>query len=271
MVLFPSRGVTCCRAHRMWCMKWLKTREGGALQRRGIFSDKVCVNFMFLWCSLPHCSLEKTASPDSSDKMNLVWEETKALRQKWNTNRMQMCPRTKHNGRRLLLLWDFCSCTPLCSLSGFISSAVQYCFSRACHSGICNPAWSAGVYRNKGFKTAVGSSQVFYISPFESSIYWHYLQDRISRLNLSQAKNLFFSIQIHNFVFCMCDEHEYTFAAQWDQVKDAFLAEYDFSVVAFKHLQLIVEWDVLSNKYEITGGLQVMPVPCKSSYNRNVF
>lgn len=69
----------------------------------------------------------------------------------------------------------------------------------------------------------------------------------------------------------MCDEHEYTFAAQWDQVKDAFLAEYDFSVVAFKHLQLIVEWDVISSKYEITGSLQVMPVPCKSSYNRNVF
>lgn len=162
MVLFPSRGVTCCRAHRMWCVKWLKTREG-ALQRRGIFSDNVCVNFTFLWCSSPHCSLEKTPSPDSSDKMNLVWEETKASKQKWNTNRMQMCPRTKHNGRRLLLLWHFCSRTPLCSPSGFISSAVQYCFSCACHSGICNPAWSAGVYRNKGFKTAVGSSQVFFI------------------------------------------------------------------------------------------------------------
>lgn len=203
MVLFPSRGVTCCRAHRMWCVKWLKTREG-ALQRRGIFSDNVCVNFMFLWCSLPHCSLEKTASPDSSDKMNLVWEETKASKQKWNTNRMQMCPRTKHNGRRLLLLWHFCSRTPLCSPSGFISSAGQYCFSCACHSGICNPAWSAGVYRNKGFKTAVGSSQVFFIFLLLRVAF----TDIISRIGFQDStfhKNLF-SIQIHNLLFCMCDE-----------------------------------------------------------------
>ena len=28
LVLSPSRGVTGCRAHRMWCVKWLKTREG---------------------------------------------------------------------------------------------------------------------------------------------------------------------------------------------------------------------------------------------------
>lgn len=70
----------------------------------------------------------------------------------------------------------------------------------------------------------------YYIPLFESSIYWHYLQDRISRLSLSQAKNLFLSIQIHNLVFWLCDKHQYTFVAQWNQVKDAF----DFSVVIFK-------------------------------------